>query len=239
MEELQRQSLAQQVAQRLMSRIVGGLFHPGQRLPSERELASILRVTRTTIREAIKILQGLKLVTVRHGDGVRVQDFLRTPSVEVLGELLFLDGNVNPEILDQILEARVLYGRTLAELAAQRCTEQDIEQYGDLLEKLRHAQGDTVQELDLELFYTLARASGNMVFLFVLNLIRYIYIRHADAFAPAYDDLAALYGYHTMVLDALKRHDKAAAATAVKDMQESQRKLLMEVHNGDKKQETR
>ena len=238
MEDLQRQSLAQQVAQRLMSRIVGGLFHPGQRLPSERELASILRVTRTTIREAIKILQGLKLVTVRHGDGVRVQDFLRTPSVEVLGELLFLDGNVNPDILDQILEARVLYGRTVADLAARRCSQQDVDQYDALLKKLRQARTEEIQELDLELFYTLAMASKNMVFLFVLNLIRYIYMRHAHAFAPAYRDLDALVGYHTRVLNALKQHDGPAAGAAVAEMQELQRKLLMEVHNGNKENKT-
>jgi len=235
MEDLQRKSLAQQVAERLMTRITSGLIEPGQRLPSERNLSSALNVTRTTIREAIKILQGLRLVTVRHGDGVRVQDFLRNASMDVLGELLFIDGQVNANALDQILEARALYGGMVATLAAQRRTEEDIEQYEALVQKIEGLDAKELQKIDLEIFHCVALASKNMVFLFVLNATTSIYERHEEAFLPAYQDVGAVYQAHKAVFDAIRDQDAKKAAKMMQEMLEEQRTILMEVHNGKEK----
>lgn len=232
MESLQRKSLAQQVAERLIKRITHGILEPGQRLPSERDLSVALKVTRTTIREAIKILQGLRLVTVRHGDGVRVRDFLRSASMEVLGELIFMDGQVNTEALDQILEARTLYGRVVASLAAQRRTREDIDEYAAQVEKIAGLQAGELQQLDLEMFRTIALASKNMVFLFVLNAITAIYERHEEAFLPAYMDADLLYRAHNTVLKAMRDKDSQKAAKVMQEMLEKQRNILMEVHNG-------
>ncbi len=239
MDELQRKSLAQQVAERLIQRIAQGIFKPGERLPSERDLSSALKVTRTTIREAIKILQGLRLVTVRHGDGARVQDLLRSVSLEVLGELIFMEGDLNIDALDQIMEARSLYGKVVASLAAQRRSQDDLKQYADLLKQAQGLTGPALQRMDMELFHALAMASRNMVFLFVLNAISSIYQRHEAVFSPAYADAQALLNAHKGVLKAMQAQDPETAGQAMLALLEKQRKLLMEVYNGQKdKQET-
>lgn len=235
MDALQRKSLAQQVAERLVTRITSGILQPGQRLPSERDLSRALKVTRTTIREAIKILQGLRLVTVRHGDGAMVQDFLRSASMDVLGELIFIDGEVNIDALDQILEARVLYGGIVASLAAQRRTREDLDLYEAQLKKIEGLDAQDLQRLDLEIFHTIALASKNMVFLFVLNATSSIYEKHEDVFLPVYLDVDAVYRAHGAILAAIRDQDAQKAARIMKEMLEKQRTILMEDHHGKEK----
>ena len=65
-----RRRLHEEVAEQLRDAILDGRFAAGAKLPPERELAAEFRVNRTSVREAIKVLEGLGLVQVRQGDGV-------------------------------------------------------------------------------------------------------------------------------------------------------------------------
>ncbi len=220
LEAVERTHLATSIAERLRQYIVSGKFHPGDRLPSERELAGVLKVTRTTLREALKILETLRFVTIRQGDGVRVRDYLRSANIEILADLLFRGGQPDPVLLANILEAREMFGRILVRLAACRAGPDHIRAYRDLVERLEGSRGDppAVQVADLDCFQALAEATQNLVFVFVLNAIRAIYLRHRGVFASLYREPDRVIAAHREVLRALEARDPAGAEKAAEPL---------------------
>ena len=78
----------------LRDAILDGRFRAGQKLPPERELAQEFRVNRTSVREAIKVLEGLGLVSVRQGDGATVQPLIDA-SFDVLAPMIFHGGRID------------------------------------------------------------------------------------------------------------------------------------------------
>lgn len=222
LEAVERKHLATTIAERLRQYIVSGRFHPGDRLPSERELAGILKVTRTTLREALKILETLRFVTIRQGDGVRVRDYLRSANIEILADLLFRGGQPDPSLLANILEARELFGRILVRLAARRADSGHLQAYRAAVERLQGIARDpaAVQVADLDAFHVLSEASGNLVFVFVLNAIRAIYLRHRGLFSVLYRDPDRVVAAHCEVLRAMEARDPEWAERAIRPILE-------------------
>src|SRR5947207_6577413 len=98
-----RRRLHEDVAEQLRDAILDGRFRAGTKLPPERDLAVEFRVNRTSVREAIKVLEGLGLVVVRQGDGATVRA-LADASLEVLGPMIFHGGRVDHELVADMHE---------------------------------------------------------------------------------------------------------------------------------------
>ncbi|MFI7278103.1 FadR/GntR family transcriptional regulator [Streptomyces sp. NPDC049879] len=114
-----RTRLYEQVVERLRSHVADGGLRAGDRLPPERELAQRLGVSRASVRQAIVVLEVQGLVEVRHGGGTYlVGDSLDAEPVERLME--------RRRRLPDVLEAREALETKLAELAAERRTEDDL-----------------------------------------------------------------------------------------------------------------
>ena len=116
---VEKQRVAEEIAEQLRSLILNGQYPPGSKLPPERELSKRLRVNRASLREALKKLEHLGLVRIRQGDGTRVQNFMETGGIELVQHLLPLAGG-KPELIRDLLEFRRIFGRELARLAAAR-----------------------------------------------------------------------------------------------------------------------
>ncbi|MBM4388336.1 MAG: FadR family transcriptional regulator, partial [Deltaproteobacteria bacterium] len=177
---VERKSLTELISEQIQRHILNGIFKPGEKLPPERELARMLNVTRTTLREALKKLEGVKLVLIRQGDGITVQDFRKSDNLFILKELLFEGDRVDSGILGNLLEARKLFLVPMTRLALERADSGDRKEYERLVMELEKNVSDAglVQELDFNCFELLARASGNLVFVFIFNSIRGIYFSH-------------------------------------------------------------
>jgi DNA-binding FadR family transcriptional regulator len=98
-----RRRLHEDVAEQLRDAIFDGRFRPGEKLPPERELAEQFQVNRTSVREAIKVLEGQGLVSVRHGDGVTVQPLVDA-TLDSLGPMIFHGGRLDLSLLDELNE---------------------------------------------------------------------------------------------------------------------------------------
>jgi len=83
-------SRPEEIARVLRDDILRGRYGPGERLPSERELAAHLDANRSSVREALKKLEQLRLIEIRRGGGARVSP-VDEASLDVLGHLLALD----------------------------------------------------------------------------------------------------------------------------------------------------
>lgn len=115
-----RPRLYEQVLERLRDYVTDGKLAAGDRLPTERELAQRLGVSRASVKQAIVVLEVQGFVDVRHGGGTYlVRDTLDPEPVEQLVE--------RRRRLPDVLEAREALETKLAELAAQRRSDEDIE----------------------------------------------------------------------------------------------------------------
>src|SRR3954447_10396639 len=115
-----RRAVPDQVFEQLLVEVIDGGLRPGEALPSERELAETLGVSRAAVREALQRLTQTRLVEVRHGGSTKVRDFRRAAGLDLLGSLLVRDGSIDPSVARSILEARLAVGPAVAALAAER-----------------------------------------------------------------------------------------------------------------------
>lgn len=181
---VEKMKAPEQIAEMLLKYILGGKVSPGEKLPPERIFAMQLNVTRATLREALKKLEQLKLIVIHQGKGIIVEDF-RKASIDLIFSLLVINGEIDLKILENILEARELFGTDVARCAARRADENDIEQMKILMDKLvKTTDPGKLQQLDFEFFRQLALASKNIVYILLMNTIKIIHDRHLNLFLP-------------------------------------------------------
>lgn len=115
-----RRSVPDEVFDQILDDVVSGEFAPGEALPSERKLAEVLGVSRPAVREALQRVAQAGLVEVRQGDATTVRDYRRHAGLDLLPRLLLPRGELDPPVARSVLEARLLIGPKVAELAAAR-----------------------------------------------------------------------------------------------------------------------
>lgn len=203
-------NISERVADSLRSSILQGEVEPGQRLPSERSLAEKFNVTRTTLREALKKLEQLKLVGMRQGQGITVRDF-KTASMDLLSYLLSMDGKLDEQLMHNVLEARVLLVTEVTRLAALRANKQEIAQLEESLEALLHCKNiREYQLLDFEFYRLLAVASHNLVYALLMNTIKHIHSANVDLFLGITVDTEVT--AQSAIVEAVKQGNAVSAA---------------------------
>ena len=117
------QTLYSQIANIWRDRILSGEFKPGDVLPSEREIAAELEVSRIPVREAMKSLEYLGVVRQQRGRGVVVQEADLGNALKVVGPLVT---TITPDILENLFDFRILIEPYAAEQAALYATESEL-----------------------------------------------------------------------------------------------------------------
>ncbi|MBN1497408.1 MAG: FadR family transcriptional regulator [Spirochaetes bacterium] len=162
---LQKTRLHEGIVAQLQEKILSGTYREGDRLPAERDLADSLDVNRSTVREAIKKLEMLGLVEIRHGDGVYVKNYLDSGNMDLLRALITAGDGINVGILKGLLDLRRLILPDVAYQAALNRTNADLEE----MERVIHDDSIPLNDRDMILYRLIARASRNVPFLIVLN----------------------------------------------------------------------
>lgn len=207
----------------LLRRVLGGEFAAGERLPTQRRLAAEQGVTLSSLREALKRLEQMGLLDVRHGDATYVRDWREHGTLDVLGHLLLGSGRLDTDVLRDVLEARSLTLREIAGLAAARAGEEDDR-------TLRRLAADVAAATDMArataadyaFFAALARASRNIVFVLLLNAIGDVYLPQAPAI-PVAAEHAELAPRYARLAGAVGAGDVAAARREAWELAEVQR----------------
>lgn len=118
--------------------LVNGGVQTGHRLPSERELALSLGVSRPAVREAVRAMEMIGVLETRHGRASTV----RVPDASVLGEFFSLALAQQPAIIDDIVEVRIALERQALRLACARATDEDYRNLEQALEEIEATIGD-------------------------------------------------------------------------------------------------
>jgi GntR family transcriptional repressor for pyruvate dehydrogenase complex len=210
---LERQRIAEEVAQRLRHKILDGTYRAGQKLPPERALAQELGVNRSTLREALKSLEQVGLVNIRQGDGTRVQDFLRTAGLELLVPLIAQGESTSLGIVRDLMEFRQIIGREVAHLAAERAGAKHLRRLASIAER-EALTADAALANDLDFYLELARAANNIVFVLLLNPMKAAVSSFRSLFGRLVPSPAEVADHQRAIVAALRARDPDAAAAA-------------------------
>ena len=218
--QVRKETLPQQVVEGLRSLLETGDLRLGDRLPNEAELARRFGVGRNSVREAIRQLEIVGLIEVRHGEGT----FVRAPNTDGLVEHIRAVVAMSPSSTRHMLEFRAVLEPGIAALAARTATPEHVDQmrhYLDLkIQRQELHDQDGVLEADLCFHLAIAEATGNPLMLGVatalLQLLRG-FRDHLLSQASYSDDLTHA---ESAVLGAIAAHDPQAAAGAMREHME-------------------
>lgn len=164
----ERRTLSQAVTAAVLERIRAGEFRPGDRLPTEKGLMAEYGVGRNAAREAVQALVAMGLVDVRPGRGATVLAIQGGAMDAATVSALLEDQTV-----DDLYEFRRLLEIEIAQRAAERATEEDLDELATILSRFRraHARGRSTSALDDEFHAALAQASQNAIYVTVLDAV--------------------------------------------------------------------
>lgn len=162
--------LVDRVVSEIQNQIMDGKLTPGMMLPPERELTEQLGVSRTALREAVRMLVTKGLLETRPGVGTLVKKITSDQITEPLSMFINQAGGINLDHLDQV---RQILEVEIAEVAAREATPEDLEQIHHVLHTLSAVKDDPVEfnRRDAEFHMSLAQASHNPLLAVLLNSI--------------------------------------------------------------------
>lgn len=213
---VRRTTLSGEVADRLSEAIRSGELPPGTRLPAERELGGQFGVGRTSIREALRMLQATGLVTVRPGDGVFVavspspndQPFARWESLYHYR-------------VEELFEARLAIEPLAAARAAIRADESDLRALSATLAEFeRGVKEDDLAAMvlaDGDFHEGIMRASRNRMFQAMLGVANHLLIESKRAGLGAPGRPLRVLAKHRAIFDAIAAGDAHLAESAMRD----------------------
>ena len=169
----ERRVLSDAVSDRIQAMILEGNLAPGDRLPPERELAEQLRVNRSSVREALKKLEQLRLVEIQQGSGIRVRS-IDDASLELVMRLLFSGGRPNVTWIRDLLELREILFLGIVRLALERGTESELQELVRVVDLSTDPEvsDERFLELGLEMQDLTARMTHNQMVVVLWNSLR-------------------------------------------------------------------
>lgn len=212
MEQVKKLSVVDLVVKALLKEFHDSAWQPGTQLPSERELAEQLGVSRNALREALKQLQFMGMISIRHGEGVFVNALDHTAFFKHLGTLIQLDSTA----IDELIEARIAIESTTSRLSATRATADDLEAI-EMYTGMSNSESDAAEfsRTDTSFHLAIAEAAHNRV---LLHLFRHI----QGALAEQQELIAAIPGiqrisadYHRRIFEAIKAKDGTEASLLI------------------------
>ena len=215
--------IANAIYEDLLARILGGDLAPGTRLPAERELAASFGTNRNTLREAIRKLEQGRLVSVRQGRGVTVEDYRRVATLDVLAPYLLhaRDAAERVRVVVDLLFARTQVVEMAVATAAGRAGPEDVTRLRQVASELvAHFEGlDRAALVRTEFAWldALVTCSHSLAVRWTANTLLGVYRQLMERFPamwvvePSYPD------YLHDVIAAIARGDAKGAAALTRD----------------------
>lgn len=208
-----RSTLPEEIAARLLDLIRAERLRPGDKLPAERELAATMHVSRPVLREALRALAIMKVVEIRQGAGTYVTALEPQQLISHLDFVVSKD----PVALAQVLETRRVVEVGNARLAATRVTPEQLTRLEAIVTELRAAvaDADRFSTLDIAFHDAVCDAAGNFLlaqFMQIINTLGKVSRERTGSARPFRERVLH---DHEPIVTALRAHDAEAAAAAM------------------------
>lgn len=203
----------EKVMEEIKDLVRSGYFKRGDKLPSERDLSEQLQVSRSSVREALKVLEMLGLIESRQGEGNFINDSLENSLLEPLSIIFLLLGSKTKEVL----ELRKVIEPETAALAAKNITKEQLKELREIAKELSHTDDiELSASLDKKFHFKIAEASGNPLISTMMFSISSLIENCIESSKIHAFNKATVNIHHDEILKALESHDASATSIAVK-----------------------
>jgi GntR family transcriptional repressor for pyruvate dehydrogenase complex len=179
-----------------------GSLAPGGRLPAERDLAGKFGVSRSSLRQALKVLEIMGVISQRVGDGTYLN--IAAPSIlsEPMEFLILLDGIT----FHELMEARLIVEPKLAARAAERATPEDVAELARIHAAMERNQADSLRFVEQDLLFhrTIYRIAGNRVCSLMFTVVHQS-VHKLMALTAALVDPEHTLALHRRILNAIRK----------------------------------
>jgi len=209
--------VSEKVAIQLKRAISDGLFRVGDRLPSERELAEQMGVSRPSIREALQQLELLGMVETVHGGGSIVKN-LTEQAISKPMEIVLKDDR---QRVLEVTEVRAFMEAWAAKQAAANRTDDELRLIRELLEEMERdlEKGQIRPEIDFQFHIEIAGATHNTIFVHLIQnihqLISYSLSIHRQQVFVTREAQETIFRHHLEVFKAIQKQDSEGAERAM------------------------
>lgn len=193
------------VVQRIKELLQDGKLKAGSRLPTERELAAMLGVSRPTLRTSLKALSVMGVISAKPGAGT----FIANSLPEIFNQPLHFMTLISNTGISDIFQARLIIEPGLAEVAAKNFSAAHLHIIEKEIQAMRESLGDIERFLkhDLRFHQTISRAAGNELMSSIMQTILQLLFQLREQKHYSEATLLGAIAGHERIYRALKRHD--------------------------------
>lgn len=197
--------------------IESGELAPGDKLPTEPELAQELGVSRTSIREALQVLEVLGIITRTPGRGTFISSGLSLADLQSLGD--FSPMAVSSRLRSYLVEAREAIEPVIARVAAQKASAQDIAELEAILAQMQYdvTSGNDGLEADINFHLQISKITRNPIFVRMMHSFADLFRRGIYVHMKLEQSKAVSLERHRRILEAIKNHDAHQAEQLLKE----------------------
>lgn len=227
--EIKRKKVSEQIFEQIKEKIKQGKYKPGDKLPTETALAEQLGVSRSPIREALRILEASGAIESKQG-GRSVVKFIPITNLMETTALEIIDID---EVL-QLLEVRIILESEIAALAAERRNEEDISYIEEALKEMKETtekEQEIGHEQDILFHNTIIKSSKNIVLKKTIDGISNLYYKSIRF------SLAKNVGFYKKKNQILEEHKKIAEAIKLQDSKQAKKSMEQHLLNSKNKLE--
>ena len=209
---ISKRNISDVVYEQLMENLIAGEWKPGDKIPSENELAAQLQVSRISVRSALQRLSSLGLVESRQGEGTFVCEFSGAQYANNIIPLVVFERSD----MQDLMEFRNILDSEIAALAALRATDTDIALLHQNYQRHMAAEGDVTKcaDYDSEFHCLLAAATHNALFHKVYQVFQPVFRKNMHQIVSIMGVSGARVN-HAAILAAVEQHDPDAARAAM------------------------
>jgi GntR family transcriptional repressor for pyruvate dehydrogenase complex len=220
-----RQNLSDEIAQRIAQLIQAQAYEPGTRLPAISDMARQFGVGSPTLREALKKLETVGAIDIRHGSGVYVGN---SPDLLVITNPV-IEARATKKLLVDLLEARIPIESQTAALAARNATEEHLGEMNRLLTEAAQSFGDSelLTRVNLSFHREIALASGNVVMHQILDVLAKLFRNEQRMILDIHGRREDDHQEHVEIYEALRARNATLAEARMRSHLERVRDKLL------------
>lgn len=224
-EPLLRQNLSDDIAQRISQLIQKGSYESGARLPTISHMALQFGVGAPTLREALKKLETLGVVDIRHGSGVYVA---RTGESMLISNPVF-EVMATKKLLVDLIEARIPVELETVRLASMNARDEHLDEMDRLLERASRSFDDSssLNTVNLAFHRQIALASGNAVLHQILEVLSTLFQHEQRMIMSIHGRREDDHREHVEIAEALRGRDRALSVARMRSHLERVRDVLL------------
>lgn len=206
-------SRAEMARQHILEHIIRNALRSGDPLPPEGQIAQEVGVSRGSVREAVKALESLRIVEVRHGEGL----YVRGISLDSLLEILTFGARFDPPLLADLLQVRTWLEVAAVEDAVKSIDEAHVQEMERCLHEWEESvrKGTPISKVDRQFHRALYSVLKNRVLLELFDIFWTVFLHIGIEDIKRDPTPQATLEEHRAIFEAVKKRDHSAAREAI------------------------